>query len=227
MNRLKIAIPVMRVYWLAQPRAPITAASTRTFEEATTTEPDTMLPHRNHPATQAGVNFQRPPHNEIRRPANVRLNFKEAHFSALAEAGPGSCNVNWNNEKRAVHGEAGSAHSLRCGFPQKLESPFSLMANAKLASRSIDTMNKTAVESKCLAVEMSGQVWHVPMDTLSAIPRVGENIHLAGHGMAEVARIDYEFVPDAAPVRLAEEMPTDLSYARPTRIMLRLSKVAP
>jgi hypothetical protein len=42
MNRLKIVIPALRVYWLAQPSASSTAANIRTPGETRRAEPDTL-----------------------------------------------------------------------------------------------------------------------------------------------------------------------------------------
>jgi len=44
MNWLKIAIPALRVYWLAQPVAPRAVESIHTTETRATTEPDTTPP---------------------------------------------------------------------------------------------------------------------------------------------------------------------------------------
>jgi hypothetical protein len=54
------------------------------------------------------------------------------------------------------------------------------------------------------------------------IPRVGEKIRLAGDGVGKVAEVEYEFAPEAAPVRVAREMPDAALYARPVRIVIRL-----
>jgi hypothetical protein len=79
-----------------------------------------------------------------------------------------------------------------------------------------------AVNSMCLILESSGQTWHIPFDTLQAIPRVGEKIYLSGGSMGKVAEVEYEFAPEPPPVELAREMPAGL-YARPVRIVVRLS----
>ena len=79
------------------------------------------------------------------------------------------------------------------------------------------------VESECLVLEMSDQSWYVPFDTLHAIPRVGEKIRVRGTGTGTITDVEFEFMPDAAPVRVAEEMPKDRSYARPVRIVVKLS----
>ncbi len=87
----------------------------------------------------------------------------------------------------------------------------------------LDIETARSVDAQCLVLEISGQTWHVPFDTLPVIPRVGERIRLAGGGMGQVAEVEYEFAPEAAPIRVAREMPTAALYARPTRIVIRLS----
>jgi hypothetical protein len=87
----------------------------------------------------------------------------------------------------------------------------------------LDLATEQKLDAECLVLEMSGQTWHVPFDTLKAIPRVGENIRLAGGSAGKVAEVEYEFAPEAAPVAVAREMPAAASYARPVRIVIRLS----
>jgi len=86
-----------------------------------------------------------------------------------------------------------------------------------------DLRTERSVDSECLVLEISRKTWRVPFDALQAIPRVGESIRLAGASAGKVAEVEYEFAPDAAPVRVAEEMPGDLSYARPVRIVIKVS----
>jgi hypothetical protein len=86
-----------------------------------------------------------------------------------------------------------------------------------------DLKEERNLSSECLILEISGKTWHVPFDSLQAIPRVGETIRLAGGSAGKVSEVEYEFEPDAAPVRVAEQMPADLSYAKPVRIVVRLS----
>ena len=87
----------------------------------------------------------------------------------------------------------------------------------------LDLRTARSVDAQCLVLERSEQTWHVPFDTLPVIPRVGEKIRLAGGSAGQVAEVEYEFAPEAAPVRVAREMPTTASYARPVRIVIRLS----
>ena len=87
----------------------------------------------------------------------------------------------------------------------------------------LDLETARSVDAQCLVVEMSEQTWHVPFDTLQAILRVGENIRLASGSAGQVVEVEYEFAPEAAPVRVAREMPAAASYARPVRIVIRLS----
>jgi hypothetical protein len=89
-------------------------------------------------------------------------------------------------------------------------------------SKSSSFGTEQSVDAMCLILESSGQTWHIPFDTLQAIPRVGEKIRLAGGGTAKVAEVEYEFAPEPPPVELAREMPVGL-YARPVRIVVRLS----
>jgi hypothetical protein len=87
----------------------------------------------------------------------------------------------------------------------------------------LDLETARSLDAQCLVLEMSEQTWHVPFDTLQAIPRVGEQIRLASGSAGKVAEVEYEFAPEAAPVRVAREMPAAASYARPVRIVIRLS----
>jgi hypothetical protein len=87
----------------------------------------------------------------------------------------------------------------------------------------LDVEAEHALDAECLVLEMAGQTWHVPFDTLQVIPRVGERIRLAGGSVGRVAEVEYEFAPEAAPVELARAMPTNASYARPIRILLRMA----
>jgi hypothetical protein len=87
----------------------------------------------------------------------------------------------------------------------------------------LDLKTARSLDVQCLVLEMSEQTWHVPFDTLQAIPRVGEQIRLASGSAGKVAEVEYEFAPEAAPVRVAREMPAAASYARPVRIVIRLS----
>jgi hypothetical protein len=80
-----------------------------------------------------------------------------------------------------------------------------------------------AVADRCLVLEIAGRSWFVPLDTILAVPRVGETIRIAGGDTGKVSQVDYEFAPEPAPVRMAEEMPSDRSYARPVRIIVRVS----
>ena len=86
----------------------------------------------------------------------------------------------------------------------------------------LDVETERSLDAQCLVVELAGQTWYVPFDTLPAIPRVGETIRLNGNA-GNVAEVEYEFAPEAAPVRVAREMPAGVSYARPVRIVIRLS----
>jgi hypothetical protein len=62
----------------------------------------------------------------------------------------------------------------------------------------------------------------LPFDKLHAIPRVGETIRLSTE-TGTITNVEYEFIPDVAPMRMADEMPQDRSYARPVRIVVKLS----
>ena len=95
------------------------------------------------------------------------------------------------------------------------------MADKK--NKIMDPETERNLNAECLVLEMSEQTWHVPFDTLQAIPRVGEQIRLANGSAGKVAEVEYEFAPEAAPVRVAREMPDAASYARPVRIVIRLS----
>lgn len=80
---------------------------------------------------------------------------------------------------------------------------------------------ETRLDLECLLLEMSGQTWYVPFDTLEWIPRVGETIQLTGGNRGTVTQVEYEFEPEAPPVRVAEQMPLDRLYARPGRVLVK------
>jgi len=87
----------------------------------------------------------------------------------------------------------------------------------------MDPETERELNAECLVLEMSGQTWHVPFDTLHGIPRVGETIRLAGGSSGKVAEVEYEFESEGAPTELAREMPANAFYADPIRIVVRLS----
>jgi hypothetical protein len=87
----------------------------------------------------------------------------------------------------------------------------------------LDLETERSLDTQCLVLELAGQTWHVPFDTLPAIPRVGEKIRLADGRTGHVTEVEYEFAPEAAPVALARALPATASYARPLRIILRVS----
>ena len=87
----------------------------------------------------------------------------------------------------------------------------------------MDSETARYLNTACLVLEMEGQTWHIPFDTLHAIPRVGETIRLAGGSARKVAEVEYQFAPTGAPVELAREMPADALYAAPIRIVIKLS----
>jgi hypothetical protein len=88
----------------------------------------------------------------------------------------------------------------------------------------LDLETERSLNAQCLALEMPGQTWHVPFNSLQGIPRVGEKIRFAGGSSGKVVEVEYEFAPEeAAPVEVAREMPDAASYARPVRIVIRLS----
>ena len=61
------------------------------------------------------------------------------------------------------------------------------MADQK--NKMMDLETERNLNAECLAVEISGQTWHVPFDTLHGIPRVGETIRFAGGSSGKVALI--------------------------------------
>ena len=88
----------------------------------------------------------------------------------------------------------------------------------------LDLETERSLNARCLVLEMPEQTWHVPFDSLQGIiPRVGEKIRLAGGSSGKVGEVEYEFAPEAAPVEVARQMPDAASYARPVRIVIRLS----
>lgn len=95
------------------------------------------------------------------------------------------------------------------------------MADKK--NKIMDSETERTLDAECLVLEMEGKTFHVPFDTLQAIPRVGETIRLAGGSTGKVADVEYEFEPEGPPIELAREMPTNALYAGPVRIVIRLS----
>ncbi len=95
------------------------------------------------------------------------------------------------------------------------------MADKK--NKIMDLETERNLNAECLVLEMAGQTWHIPFDSLQAIPRVGETIRLAGGSAGKVAEVEYEFAPEEAPIELAREMTADALYAGPVRIVIRLS----
>jgi len=87
----------------------------------------------------------------------------------------------------------------------------------------LDFKTERTLDAECLVMEMAAQTWYVPFENLQAIPRVGEKIRLDNGNTGKVSEVEYEFEPEAAPVELAREMPSSVSYARPVRILVRLS----
>ena len=92
-----------------------------------------------------------------------------------------------------------------------------------LTTPRFDLETERSVDAQCLVVEMAGQTWHVPFDTLPVIPRVGETMHLAGGSAGKVAEVQYELAPMEAPIDVAREMPVGVSYVRPVRIVIKLA----
>jgi hypothetical protein len=87
----------------------------------------------------------------------------------------------------------------------------------------LDLETERSIDAECLVLEMAGQTWHIPFDTLPVIPRMGEQIRLTDGSAGTVAEVEYEFTPEAVPVGVARIMPAAASYARPVRIVIRLS----
>jgi hypothetical protein len=79
------------------------------------------------------------------------------------------------------------------------------------------------IQSECLLLDISGQTYYVPFDTLESVPRVGESIQIEGASAGKVAEVEYQFTPANPPVRLGEEMSADRLYARPKQIRIRVS----
>lgn len=77
------------------------------------------------------------------------------------------------------------------------------------------------IDTECLILEMSGQTWHVPFDTLQYIPRLGENICIGANNSGVVAKVEYEFAPTPPPVELDRQMPANFSYARAVRVVIK------
>jgi hypothetical protein len=80
---------------------------------------------------------------------------------------------------------------------------------------------ETGLALECLLLEISGETWYVPFDRLKWIPRVGETIQVTGNRGSTVTQVEYEFTPEAAPLRVGEEMPTDRLYARLGRVLVK------
>jgi len=96
--------------------------------------------------------------------------------------------------------------------PIRMKPPKSATAKGKAETR---------LDLECLLLEMSGQTWYVPFDTLEWIPRVGETIQITGGNRGTVTQVEYEFTSEPPPVRVGEEMPPDRLYARPGRVLMK------
>jgi hypothetical protein len=79
------------------------------------------------------------------------------------------------------------------------------------------------IQSECLLLDISGETWYVPFDTLEWVPRVGESIQVEGRRAGKVAEVEYQFTPANPPVRVGEKMSGDRLYARPKQIRVRVS----
>lgn len=79
------------------------------------------------------------------------------------------------------------------------------------------------IQSECLLLEFSGQMWYVPFDSLGCVPRLGEKIQVEGANTGTVTEVEYQFTPSNPPVRVGEEMSDDRRYARPLRIRIKAS----
>jgi hypothetical protein len=77
------------------------------------------------------------------------------------------------------------------------------------------------LDAECLVLEISGETWYVPFDTLEWIPRIGETIQVPGGNRGTVTQVEYEFTSERPPVRVGEEMPTERLYARPARVAVK------
>jgi hypothetical protein len=75
--------------------------------------------------------------------------------------------------------------------------------------------------SQWLILEMSGQTWHIPLDNLHMVPRVGDSIRFAAKS-GVVKEVEYELAPESPRVELGREMPANVSYARPVRVVIKV-----
>lgn len=71
-----------------------------------------------------------------------------------------------------------------------------------------------------------GDPWHVPLDEVRCIPRVGEIVMLPPDlSPHEVLSAEHHFLQQGPPVRPANEWSSDLLYARLSRVVLKVRKV--
>jgi hypothetical protein len=75
--------------------------------------------------------------------------------------------------------------------------------------------------SQRLILEMSGQTWHVPIDNLHMVLRVGDSIRFGTDTRGVVKDVEYALASEAPPVQFGRQMPADVFYARPTRVVIK------
>jgi hypothetical protein len=71
-----------------------------------------------------------------------------------------------------------------------------------------------------------GHPWHVPFDEVKCVPRVGEIVRLPPDLCPhEVLSAEHHFLQQGPPVTLHGEWSSDLLYARPSRVVLKVRRV--
>ena len=74
--------------------------------------------------------------------------------------------------------------------------------------------------SQWLILEMSRHTWHVPIDNLHMVFRVGDSIRFGTDTSGVVKDVEYKLASEAPLVQLGRQMPADVSYAQPTRVVI-------
>jgi hypothetical protein len=54
------------------------------------------------------------------------------------------------------------------------------------------------------------------------VPRVGDSIRFAAGKSGVVKEVEYELAPESPRVELGREMPANVSYARPVRVVIKV-----
>jgi hypothetical protein len=76
--------------------------------------------------------------------------------------------------------------------------------------------------SQWLLLEMSDQTWHIPLDNLHMILRVGDSIRFAAGESGVVTEVEYELALRRRASNWEGNMPANVSYARRIRVVIKV-----